>query len=76
MEKAPLETIWIHEYLRPSEAMWHMYENELLHDRFHLGVSPTGDVVTGSYNNYFHIYNVGEKTDTFTQASKAEPIGK
>lgn len=68
MERAPVETIYVHEYLR--ERMWDLYSSELLWDPFNLGISSTGDIVTGSYSNYFHIFDLGEKKDTFIQAAQ------
>lgn len=75
-EKRPVETIYVHEYLRPSPAMWHLYERELLFDPFTLGISADGDIVTGSYNSFFHIYNLGQKTDTFFEAANPGPAGE
>lgn len=68
MERAPLQTINVHEYLR--DKMWELYSNDLLFDPFGIGVSARGDVVTGSYSNYFHIFNLAKSTDTFIQASQ------
>src|SRR5690606_32069883 len=69
MEKKPVETIYVHEYLR--ERMWDLYSNDLLWDPFKIGLSSTGDIVTGSYSNYFHILDLKEKNDTFIQAAQA-----
>lgn len=75
MEKRPVETLYVHEYLRPSPAMWHLYERELLFDSFGCGVSKEGNIVSGSYNGFFHIYDLAQKTDTFIEASIASPAG-
>jgi len=67
-EKKPLETISVHEYLRPK--LWDLYENDCVYDGFEVGVSAEGNVTTGSYNNYFHVYDLKGKTDTWAEASK------
>jgi serine/threonine-protein phosphatase 2A regulatory subunit B len=72
-EKQPLETISVHEYLRPK--LWDLYENDCVYDGFEVGVSAEGNLATGSYNNYFHIYDLKtNKTDTWAEASKL-PMG-
>jgi len=55
-EKKPLETISVHEYLRPK--LWDLYENDCVYDGFEVGVSAEGNLTTGSYNNYFHVYDI------------------
>jgi len=72
MEKKPLETICVHEYLRPK--LWDLYENDCVYDGFEVGISCDGNITTGSYNNYFHVYDLKAKTDTWAEASKV-PIG-
>jgi serine/threonine-protein phosphatase 2A regulatory subunit B len=72
MEKKPLEVISVHEYLRPK--LWDLYENDCVYDGFEIGVSQEGNICTGSYNNYFHVYDMQRKTDTWAEASKV-PIG-
>lgn len=71
-EKKPLETISVHEYLRPK--LWDLYENDCVYDGFEVGVSCDGNIVTGSYNNYFHVYDMKNKLDTWAEASKV-PFG-
>lgn len=72
VEKKPLETICVHEYLRPK--LWDLYENDCVYDGFEVGISSEGNIATGSYNNYFHVYDLKSKTDTWAEASKV-PMG-
>ena len=67
-ERKPLETISVHEYLRPK--LWDLYENDCVYDGFEVGVSHEGNIATGSYGNYFHILDMQRNTDTFAEASK------
>eukprot|EP00924_Labyrinthula_sp_SR-Ha-C_P003428 augustus_masked-scaffold_15-processed-gene-9.44-mRNA-1 protein AED:0.10 eAED:0.22 QI:0/-1/0/1/-1/1/1/0/556 len=69
METKPVETIYVHEFLR--DRMWDLYSNELLWDSFGMGISARGDVVTGTYNNHFHVFNLLEKTDAFIEATRS-----
>lgn len=66
MPRDPVETIFVHEYLR--DKVYDLYSNEYVLDAFQLGMSSRGDVVTGSYGNYFHILDFGAMKDTFIQA--------
>lgn len=68
METEPIQTIYVHEYLRPK--MWDLYSNDLLWDPFTIGIGSKGDIVTGTYSNHFHIFDLGNSTDTFVQASQ------
>lgn len=72
MERKPIETICVHEYLRPK--LWDLYENDCVYDGFEVGISHEGNITTGSYNNYFHVYDLKAKTDTWAEASKV-PMG-
>lgn len=66
MPTVPVETIYVHEYLRDS--LVDLKEANYMFDSFKLGLSSRSDVVTGTYGNYFHILDFGAKKDTFIQA--------
>ncbi|KAG9392101.1 Protein phosphatase 2A regulatory subunit PR55 [Carpediemonas membranifera] len=56
MESRPLHTIPIHDSLKPH--LPHLFEQDVIFDKFECAVSPSGShVLTGSYNNNFHIYD-------------------
>lgn len=67
-EKRPFETFYVHEYLR--EGLFELYKAEQLGDAFGLGLSSKGNIVTGTYNNYFHLFELSERKDVFIQASR------
>lgn len=71
-ERKPLDVISVHEYLRPK--LWDLYENDCVYDGFEVGISHEGNICTGSYNNYFHVYDMKLKNDTWAEASKV-PMG-
>ena len=59
METQPVRTINIHDYLR--NKLCDLYENDCIFDKFECNWS--GDdksVLTGSYDNFFSIYDVGD----------------
>ncbi|CAG8605697.1 42056_t:CDS:2 [Gigaspora margarita] len=60
MENRPLKTINIHDHLR--NKLCDLYENDCIFDK---------NVLTGSYNNYFHIYDREGLTDVALQADKS-----
>jgi len=67
--KKPLRTFNIHDYLRTK--LCDLYENDCIFDKFECNFSGDGQyVITGSYNNYFHIYDRDNKTDVCLEASK------
>lgn len=72
MESKPVDMIRIHEYLRPK--LWDLYESENVYDVFECSSSSEGNFVTGTYNNYFHVYDMKAQTDTWVEASKV-PLG-
>ncbi|KAG9393377.1 Protein phosphatase 2A regulatory subunit PR55 [Carpediemonas membranifera] len=56
MESRPLHTIPIHDSLKPHLPQ--LFEQDVIFDKFECAVSPSGShVLTGSYNNNFHIYD-------------------
>ncbi len=68
MEKRPLDIIPVHDYLQPK--LWDLYENESIFDCFDVAVSAQGELLTGSYGNLFHVYDLNAKSDTMVEASK------
>ncbi|CAG8532313.1 10655_t:CDS:2 [Racocetra persica] len=70
MENRPLKTINIHDHLR--NKLCDLYENDCIFDKFECTFSGDGqNVLTGSYNNYFHIYDRDGLTDIALQADKS-----
>ncbi len=75
MENKPTQSYHVHDHLRPKLA--DLYEKDQLFDKFKCVIS--GDsryVATGSYNNYFHIYDVLSNTDTCLEATNNIPPRK
>ncbi|GAB5592137.1 protein phosphatase 2A regulatory subunit cdc55 [Umbelopsis nana] len=70
MDNRPVTTINIHEHLR--NKLCDLYENDSIFDKFECTFSGDGrSVMTGSYDNDFHIYDVHGKTDITLQADKS-----
>nr|VWO96963.1 Transcriptional repressor rco-1 [Ganoderma boninense] len=70
MENRPLKTIPIHDHLRGK--LCDLYENDCIFDKFECVWS--GDdkhVLTGSYHNYFRIYDCETLNDVVLQADKS-----
>ncbi|GLE06318.1 hypothetical protein PINS_up015565 [Pythium insidiosum] len=62
MESRPVQTINIHEHLRPRLA--DLYESDCIFDKFECAVSGDGNnFITGSYNSEFHIYDRYGRSD-------------
>ena len=75
MENKPVQTFQVHEHLRPK--LPDLYEKDQLFDKFKCVISGDGKYVsTGSYNNYFHIYDVQAKTDICLEATNNIPSRK
>jgi serine/threonine-protein phosphatase 2A regulatory subunit B len=69
MERKPLRTIPIHDHLRGK--LCDLYENDCIFDKFECSIAGNGQhMLTGSYNNSFHIYDAQGKTDIALEASK------
>jgi serine/threonine-protein phosphatase 2A regulatory subunit B len=67
MDSKPVKSIPIHDYLRSK--LCDLYENDCIFDKFECTLSGDGSsLLTGSYHNYFHIYN--QKNDVCIEASK------
>jgi len=73
MEAKPVKTIRIHDYLRSK--LCDLYENDCIFDKFECNFGPNGDhVITGGYNNLFHIYELdGKSTRYVLEACKSNP---
>lgn len=70
MDNKPVKTINIHDHLR--NKLCDLYENDCIFDKFECTFSGDGkSLLTGSYNNYFHIYDREGKTDVTLQADKS-----
>ncbi|WRT68922.1 protein phosphatase PP2A regulatory subunit B [Kwoniella shivajii] len=62
MENKPVKTINIHDHLR--QKLCDLYENDCIFDKFECTFSGDGSqVLTGSYHNYFRIYDVNGEND-------------
>ncbi|CAH0491766.1 unnamed protein product [Peronospora farinosa] len=56
MNSRPVQTINIHEHLRPR--LGDLYESDCIFDKFECAISGDGNnFITGSYNSEFHIYD-------------------
>jgi len=69
MEHKPVKSIPIHDYLRSK--LCDLYENDCIFDKFECTMNGDGSqLLTGSYHNYFHIYDKNGKNDVCIEASK------
>ncbi|CAG8536765.1 464_t:CDS:2, partial [Paraglomus brasilianum] len=69
MDNRPVKTINIHDHLR--NKLCDLYENDCIFDKFECTFSGDGqNVLTGSYNNYFYIYDREGLSDISLQADK------
>jgi len=69
MDTKPIETYQVHEYLRSK--LCSLYENDCIFDKFECAWS--GDdrhVMTGSYNNFFRMFDRDTKRDVTLEASR------
>lgn len=70
MDSKPVKTIYIHDHLRTKLGA--LYENDYIFDKFEGLWGPDGKkVLTGSYNNYLHIYDKDDDSDVVLQADKS-----
>ncbi|CEQ40244.1 SPOSA6832_01861, partial [Sporobolomyces salmonicolor] len=70
MENKPVQTINVHDHLRSK--LCDLYENDCIFDKFECTFSGDGNhVLSGSYNNYFHIYDREASQDIVLQADKS-----
>ncbi|ORX66812.1 hypothetical protein DL89DRAFT_275781 [Linderina pennispora] len=70
MDRQPVRTISVHDYLKPK--LCDLYENDCIFDKFECNFSGDGKhAMTGSYNNYFSIYDLASpENDVTLQADK------
>ncbi|KAL3863638.1 hypothetical protein ACJMK2_005387 [Sinanodonta woodiana] len=69
MDTKPIETYQVHEYLRSK--LCSLYENDCIFDKFECAWS--GDdrhIMTGSYNNFFRMFDRESKRDSTLEASR------
>ncbi|VDI28529.1 serine/threonine-protein phosphatase 2A regulatory subunit B [Mytilus galloprovincialis] len=69
MDTKPIETYQVHEYLRSK--LCSLYENDCIFDKFECSWS--GDdrnIMTGSYNNFFRMFDRESKRDNTLEASR------
>lgn len=70
MDNKPVQTINIHDHLKSKFC--DLYENDCIFDKFECCFSGDGShVLTGSYSNYFHIFDRNNKDDVILQADKS-----
>ncbi|KLO12702.1 protein phosphatase 2A regulatory subunit PR55 [Schizopora paradoxa] len=70
MESRPIKTIRIHDHLQSK--LCDLYENDCIFDKFECMFSGDGKhVMTGSYHNYFRIFDVDSPNDVVLQADKS-----
>ncbi|KAK9765726.1 protein phosphatase 2A regulatory subunit cdc55 [Basidiobolus ranarum] len=70
MDSKPVETINVHDYLRSK--LCDLYENDCIFDKFECNISGDGNsILTGSYSNYFNIFDVNNKSEVTLQADKS-----
>jgi len=70
MESRPVKTINIHDHLRGK--LCDLYENDCIFDKFECVWNGDGkSCLTGSYHNYFRIYDVETTNDVVLQADKS-----
>ncbi|XP_058613827.1 protein phosphatase 2, regulatory subunit B, beta b isoform X4 [Onychostoma macrolepis] len=69
MESKPLETYQVHDYLRSK--LCSLYENDCIFDKFECVWNGTDSVLmTGSYNNFFRMFDRNTKRDVTLEASR------
>lgn len=69
MDSKPLETFPVHEYLRSK--LCSLYENDCIFDKFECVWNGNDTaIMTGSYNNFFRIFDRNTKRDSTLEASR------
>lgn len=69
METRPVEVYPVHEYLRSK--LCSLYENDYIFDKFECCWSGNDQyIMTGSYNNFFRIFDRNTKRDITLEATK------
>ena len=69
MENKPVETYQVHEYLRSK--LCSLYENDCIFDKFECAWSSDDQqIMTGSYNNFFRLFDRDSKNDATFESSR------
>ncbi|XP_054167215.1 serine/threonine-protein phosphatase 2A 55 kDa regulatory subunit B alpha isoform-like isoform X2 [Oppia nitens] len=69
MDSRPIESYLVHEYLRSK--LCSLYENDYIFDKFECCFNGNDSyIMTGSYNNFFKIFDRQTKRDVMLEASK------
>eukprot|EP01117_Protostelium_nocturnum_P003786 TRINITY_DN1504_c0_g1_i1.p1 TRINITY_DN1504_c0_g1~~TRINITY_DN1504_c0_g1_i1.p1 ORF type:complete len:447 (-),score=90.84 TRINITY_DN1504_c0_g1_i1:101-1441(-) len=69
MESRPVRTIQIHDNLKTK--LCDLYENDCIFDKFECTMSHDGNLLmTGSYHNFFNIYDRNSKNEVQLEATK------
>ena len=69
METKPIETYPVHEYLRSK--LCSLYENDCIFDKFECCWGNNDQaILTGSYNNFFRMFDRSTKRDVTLEASR------
>jgi len=69
MESKPLRTIQIHDNLKSK--LCDLYENDCIFDKFECTMSHDGNLLmTGSYHNFFNVYDKNSKNEVQLEATK------
>lgn len=69
MENKPVETYQVHEYLRSK--LCSLYENDCIFDKYECCWSgDDSSILTGSYNNFFRIFNRERKSGICLEATR------
>ncbi|XP_055376482.1 protein phosphatase PP2A 55 kDa regulatory subunit isoform X1 [Condylostylus longicornis] len=69
METKPIETYPVHEYLRAK--LCSLYENDCIFDKFECCWNGNDtSIMTGSYNNFFRVFDRNTKKDVTLEASR------
>uniref|UniRef100_A0A8C3AS26 Serine/threonine-protein phosphatase 2A 55 kDa regulatory subunit B n=1 Tax=Cyclopterus lumpus TaxID=8103 RepID=A0A8C3AS26_CYCLU len=69
MENKPIETYQVHDYLRGK--LCSLYENDCIFDKFECVWNGSDSVImTGSYNNFFRMFDRNTKRDVTLEASR------
>ncbi|XP_039448767.1 protein phosphatase PP2A 55 kDa regulatory subunit isoform X1 [Culex pipiens pallens] len=69
METKPIETYPVHEYLRTK--LCSLYENDCIFDKFECCWNGNdSSIMTGSYNNFFRVFDRNSKKDVTLEASR------
>ncbi|KAJ1336323.1 hypothetical protein BSLG_007107 [Batrachochytrium salamandrivorans] len=79
MENKPVKVINVHDHVKPK--LCDLYENDCIFDKFECTFSGDGrqvylsidniQVLSGSYSNYFHVYDLQNDNDILLQADKS-----